>query len=102
MWYDNSSPFYKLSCGWAWLFVVFFVWVCLVERTVLGSGCLVGLHACLALWMRVWMTDSFAEMGWFVVKVPICVGGFSVDWIQWSWGWVCSGYQGRGVICSCS
>ena len=51
----------------------------LVERTVLGSGCLVGLcegdpflfarnsgvgHTCLALWIRVWMTDCFAEMGW--------------------------------------
>ena len=55
------------------------VGVCLVERTVLGSGCLVGLceggsisfarnsdveHTHLALWMRVLITDSFAEMGW--------------------------------------
>ena len=21
-------------------------------------------HTCLALWMRVWITDSFAELGW--------------------------------------
>ena len=37
--YNNSSSFYKLSCGWVWLSVG----VCLDERTVLGSGCLVGL-----------------------------------------------------------
>ena len=45
---------------------------------MLGSGCLVGLcegdpfllqgiqvleHTWLALWMRVWITDIFAEMG---------------------------------------
>ena len=55
------------------------VGVCLLERTVLGSGYLVGLcegdpfpfernsgveHSCLALLMRLWITDSFAEMGW--------------------------------------
>ena len=39
VWYDNSSSFCKLSCGWVWLSVL----VCLVEGTVLGSGCLVGL-----------------------------------------------------------
>ena len=53
--------------------------VCFVERTVLDSGCLIGLcdgdpfplqgipgveHTCLALWMRVWITDCFAEMKW--------------------------------------
>ena len=21
-------------------------------------------HSCLALWMRVWITDNFAEIGW--------------------------------------
>ena len=42
VWCDNSSSFYKLSYGWIWLFVGF-CWVCFVERTVLGSGCLVGL-----------------------------------------------------------
>ena len=60
-------------------FCWFSVGVCLVERTVLGSGCLVGLHegdpfllqknkgvehTCLALWIRVLITDSFAEMEW--------------------------------------
>ena len=35
----NSSCFYNPSYGKIWLFV----WVCLVERTVLDSGCLVGL-----------------------------------------------------------
>ena len=40
VWYDNSSSFYKLSCGW----VLLSVGVCLVERPVLGSGCLVGLY----------------------------------------------------------
>ena len=53
------------------------VGVCLVERTVLDSGFPVehfegdpfarnsGVeHICLSLWMRVWITDSFAEMGW--------------------------------------
>ena len=48
-----------------------------------GSGCLVGLregdsfqfgrnsgveHTYLALWMRAWITDSFAEMGWLQLK----------------------------------
>ena len=38
-------------------------------------------HTCLALWMRVWITDNCVEMGWLdiIVKVPIGVGGFSVD-----------------------
>ena len=60
-------------------FCWFSVGVCLVERTVLGSGCFVGLcegdpflfarnsgaeHTCLALWLREWITDSFAEIGW--------------------------------------
>ena len=40
--YDNSGSFYELYCGWVWIFVGF-VGVCLVERTVLGSGCLLGL-----------------------------------------------------------
>ena len=75
VWYDNSNSFYKPSgdgLGFCW----FSFGVCLVERTVLDSGCLVGLcegdpflfsgieHTCLALWMRMWITDSFAEMGW--------------------------------------
>ena len=53
-----------MGLAFSWLSVGF----CLVERTVLGSGCLVGLfegdpfllqgiqgveHTCLALWMRV-------------------------------------------------
>ena len=60
-------------------FCWFSVGVCIVERTVFSSGCLVGLcegdpfsfvrnsgveHTCLALCVRVWITDSFAEMGW--------------------------------------
>ena len=61
-----------LSCG-------FSVWVWLVEIILMDSGCLVGLcegdhfllpeiqvyveHIFLALWMRVWITDSFAKMG---------------------------------------
>ena len=59
-------------------FCWFCVWGLLVERTALGSDCLVGLceggpysfarysgveNTCLALWMRVWITNSFAEMG---------------------------------------
>ena len=59
-------------------FCWFTVGICLIERTVLGSGCLLGLcegdpfcfsrnsgveHICLALLMWVWITDSFAEMG---------------------------------------
>ena len=43
VWYDKSSSFYKLHCGSVWLFCWFSVGVFLVERTVLGSGCLVGL-----------------------------------------------------------
>ena len=42
VWYDNSSSLYKLSCGWFWLSVVFLLGFVLFERTVLGSGCLVG------------------------------------------------------------
>ena len=37
--YDHSDSFYEHSCGWVWLFVGIYI----VERTVLGSGCLVGL-----------------------------------------------------------
>ena len=78
VWYDNSSYFYKLPMDW-FVFLLFPVGVFLVKRTIMGSGCLVGLcesdpysfarnsgveHTCLALWMRVWITDSLAEMGW--------------------------------------
>ena len=42
VWYDNSSPFYKLSCGWVWPFVSFLLVFALL-KVVLGSGCLVGL-----------------------------------------------------------
>ena len=43
VWDDNSSSFYKLYCGWGLTFCWLSVGVCFVERTVLGSGCLVGL-----------------------------------------------------------
>ena len=37
--WDDQSGSYKLSCQWVWVFVEAF----LVERTVLGSSCFVGL-----------------------------------------------------------
>ena len=79
----------------------FSVRLCLVERTVLGNGCLVELgegdqsllqgnsgveHSCLALWMMVWITDSFAEMGWLGLqsKYLSMWVDFCRLWIQWS------------------
>ena len=42
VWYDNSSSFISFTVD-GFGFLLAFCLVCLVERIVLGSGCLVGL-----------------------------------------------------------
>ena len=102
--------FLQIGLAFYW----FSVGVCLVERIVLGSGGLSGNftadpffftrnsgveHTCLALWMRVWITDSFGEMSWleFSLSTYLCGRVFCRQWIQWSLKWVWSGYLGRAV-----
>ena len=55
-------------------FCSFFVGASLVKEAVLSNDSLVGSisfawnsgveHTCLALWIWLWITDNFAEMGW--------------------------------------
>ena len=35
VWFDNSSSFYKLSCGWVWLFVGFLLGFALLKELCL-------------------------------------------------------------------